>query len=252
MRRLEGKITLVTGAARGQGEAHARLFCSEGALVVIADVLDDSGEAVARELGEAARYLHLDVSNEDNWSHVMFAVEREFGGLDVLVNNAGIARYSPLTELTLEEYMTVVSVNQVGTFLGMRAAVPLMKERGTSSIVNVSSTSGLVGAPATLAYTASKFAVRGMTKTAALELAPFGIRVNSVHPGGVDTPMLRPAEMDGAGVELEHFVSRVPLQRLAQPVELAQLVLFLASNESSYCTGSEFVADGGLTAGPIS
>jgi 3alpha(or 20beta)-hydroxysteroid dehydrogenase len=252
MNRLDGKIALVSGAARGQGEAHARLFVAEGARVVVGDVLDEQGQALVEELGDDARYAHLDVSREEDWARVVATTVAEFGGLDILVNNAGIARYSSIVDLSLAAYMEVIGVNQVGAFLGMRAAIPLMTARGSGSIVNISSTSGLVGASGTLAYTASKFAIRGMTKTAALELAPLGIRVNSVHPGGVDTPMLKPDELENADVGLDQFIASVPLGRLAHPSELAKLVLFLASDESSYCTGSEFIADGGLTAGPIS
>jgi 3alpha(or 20beta)-hydroxysteroid dehydrogenase len=251
MDRLKGSVALITGAARGQGEAEARLFVEEGAKVVLADVRDDLGRALAAELGHDTLYTHLDVSDQEDWTTAMASAVAHFGPVDVLVNNAGIARYSPIADCSLGDYLDVIHVNQVGAFLGMRAVIPVMTERGGGSIVNISSTSGLVGAAGTVAYTASKFAVRGMTKTAALELAPVGIRVNSVHPGGVDTPMLKPDELEGAEIGLDEFVASVPMGRLADPKELAQLVLFLASSESSYCTGSEFIADGGLTAGPI-
>ncbi|MBI5089073.1 MAG: glucose 1-dehydrogenase [Actinobacteria bacterium] len=252
MNRLEGKVAIITGAARGQGAAEARLFVEEGASVVVADVLGEQTDRLVAELGPSARAVHLDVTDEKQWERAVSTAASEFGSVDVLVNNAGIARYSPIADLALAEYMAIINVNQVGTFLGMRAVIPSMRSAGRGSIVNISSTSGLVGAPGTAAYTASKFAVRGMTKTAALELASSGIRVNSVHPGGVDTPMLRSDDMDDAAIGLDAFVASVPLRRLAQPIELARLVLFLASDESSFCTGSEFVADGGLTAGPIS
>ncbi|MGD9996420.1 MAG: glucose 1-dehydrogenase [Ilumatobacteraceae bacterium] len=252
MNRLDGKVAIITGAARGQGAAEARLFAAEGARVVVADVLDEQADALAEELGDVALAVHLDVSDEAQWEQAVSTAVRKFGSVHVLVNNAGIARYSPIADLPLAEYMAIVNVNQVGTFLGMRAVIPTMARAGGGSIVNISSTSGLVGAPGTAAYTSSKFAVRGMTKTAALELASAGIRVNSVHPGGVDTPMLRSDDMDDAAIGLDSFVASVPMRRLADPVELARLVLFLASDESSFCTGSEFVADGGLTAGPIS
>jgi 3alpha(or 20beta)-hydroxysteroid dehydrogenase len=251
MNRLDGKVAIITGASRGQGAAEARLFVNEGARVVLADVLDDQAAALTAELGDQARCIHLDVTDEGEWERTVSLAMSAFGRVDVLVNNAGIAKYSPIADLSLAQYMEVVNVNQVGTFLGMRAVISAMTRGGRGSIVNISSTSGLVGVPGTAAYTASKFAVRGMTKVAALELAASGIRVNSVHPGGVDTPMLHSDDMEAAAIGLESFVKTVPLGRLAEPRELANLVLFLASDESSYCTGSEFVADGGLTAGPI-
>ena len=244
---LDGKVAIVTGAARGQGEAQARLFATEGATVLLGDVLDDEGVAVADSIGEAAVYWHLDVTEEAGWAGAMDEVERRWGRLDVLVNNAGIARFAPLAMTALEDYMAVIGVNQVGVFLGMRAAIPLMSGTGGGSIINTSSVDGLTGMMGVTAYVASKFAVRGMTKTAALELGPVGIRVNSIHPGGVDTPMLRP---DGMPVlDLSTVFSRVPLGRIGTVEDVAELALFLASDRSSYCTGAEFVIDGGLLAG---
>ncbi|MHB8511624.1 MAG: glucose 1-dehydrogenase [Actinomycetota bacterium] len=241
--RLSGKTALVTGAARGTGEATARLFASEGARVVIADVLDAEGEAVAKEIGDSASFAHLDVSNEDDWASALKPLDR----LDVLINNAGILRFASIEEEALGDYMKVINVNQVGVFLGMRAAIPLMKKAGGGSIVNVSSVEGLRGLPRLSAYAASKFAVRGMTKVAAVELGKFGIRVNSIHPGGVDTPMVR--EQGLQSVENIDFIFKgIPLRRAGKPADLANMMLFLASDESSYCTGAEFVIDGGATA----
>jgi 3alpha(or 20beta)-hydroxysteroid dehydrogenase len=253
MGRLDGKVAIISGAARGQGEAEARLFAEEGASVVLGDVLDDRGAAVATEIGAAARYLHLDVRDPDNWAAAVTLAENTFGPVTVLVNNAGILRWSPLVETPLEQFREVVEVNQIGPFLGMKAVVPSMLKAGGGSIVNISSTNGLGGFPNTISYTATKWAVRGMTKTAAMELGPLGIRVNSIHPGGVETEMIRPR--DGSPIASdEEFASRfadLPLRRAAQPIEIARLALFLASDESSYSTGSEFVADGGMLAGPL-
>lgn len=244
---LDGKVAIVTGAARGQGEAEARLFAAEGAAVLLGDVLDDEGAAVADSLREAAVYRHLDVTREDSWADAVAEVEQRWGRLDILVNNAGIARFAPLAMTTLEDYMAVIAVNQVGVFLGMRAAIPLMSGTGGGSIVNTSSVDGMTGMMGVTAYVASKFAVRGMTKTAALELGPVGIRVNSIHPGGVDTPMLRPEGMPA--LDLSSVFTRVPLGRIGTVDDVADLALFLASDRSSYCTGTEFVIDGGLLAG---
>ncbi len=248
--RLEGKVALITGAARGLGEAEARLFVEEGARVYLGDVLDDEGEAVAASLGSAAIYRHHDVSRAESWSAFVTAANEAFGHIEVLINNAGIAHVAPIAEIALEDYERVIQVNQVGCLLGMQAVIPALAKAGGGSIVNVSSVSGIEGTPGMVAYVASKFAIRGMTKTAALELGRLGIRVNSLHPGGVDTPMAQRSEeqIEGAG---DPYYSHLPLGRIGRPDELAQLALFLASDESSYCTGSEFVADGGLLAGMI-
>ena len=241
---LDGKVALVTGAARGQGEAEARLFVAEGAKVVVADVRDEVGQALAAELGaDHARYQHLDVSKPDDWAAAVAATTAAFGSLDVLVNNAGILRTGLIEDMGLDDYMTVVGVNQVGCWLGMKTAVTAMKERG-GSIVNISSTGGLKGIRGMSAYVSSKFAVRGMTKVAALELGKYGIRVNSVHPGAVDTDMVR--EMASRTAP---SYDTMPIPRSGTAAEIANLVLFLASDASSYCTGAEFVADGGSLAG---
>jgi 3alpha(or 20beta)-hydroxysteroid dehydrogenase len=248
MGRLDGKVAIVSGAARGQGEAEARLFVAEGAKVVLGDVLDDLGEKVAIDLGDAARYVHLDVTKPDDWKSAVDTAVSTFGKLDVLINNAGILKLGPIETQPLEEYLAVINVNQVGCFLGMQAVIPAMKAAGGGSIVNTSSVSGLIGTVGLAAYTASKFAVRGMTKVAAMELGHSGIRVNSVHPGGVDTAMLRMEEFDD--IDDDAVYGAQPIPRVAQPEEIAKMMLFLASDDSSFSTGSEFVADGGYTAGP--
>lgn len=245
MGRLAGKVALVTGAAGGQGAAAARRFVEEGARVVVTDVNDEAGKAFADGIG--AHYRHLDVSEEDEWTAALAETAEVYGTPNVLVNNAGVLHLSLLQDTTLADYLRVIQVNQIGTFLGMRAVVPGMVAAGGGSIINVSSVEGLSATPLLTAYTASKFAVRGMTKVAALELGAKGVRVNSVHPGAIETGLL-PNALGGQPVDLTYVGKRVPLRRVGQPPEIAQLVLFLASDESSYCTGAEFIADGGVTA----
>jgi 3alpha(or 20beta)-hydroxysteroid dehydrogenase len=243
--RLSGKVALITGAARGQGAEEARLFASEGASVVLTDVLDDDGKQAATEIGSAATFHHHDVTSEAEWTSVVDAVLAEYGQLDVLVNNAGILAIAPLVLTTEAEYRRVIDVNQIGTFLGMKAVVPHMVERQQGSIINISSVAGLMGSPGMIAYGASKWAVRGMTKSVALEVAPFGVRVNSIHPGIIETPMLEEFEKWGV---MGAVMERVPVGRTADAREVANLALYLASDESVYSTGSEFVVDGGMTA----
>ncbi|GHF05807.1 3-alpha-hydroxysteroid dehydrogenase [Amycolatopsis deserti] len=245
MGRLDGKAALITGAARGQGAAAARRFTQEGAKVMVADVADDDGKALAEEIG--AVYQHLDVSREDDWAAAVQRAEDEFGGLTVLVNNAGILHFSELAHTSLADYERVIGINQIGAFLGMRSVVEPMTRAGGGSIINVSSVEGLAGMPFLVAYTASKFAIRGMTKVAALELGSKGIRVNSVHPGMIDTKMVSDAA-GGAEIDTSWVGKKVALGRVGKPEEIAHLAVFLASDESSYCTGAEFVADGGATA----
>ena len=252
MGRLDGKVALISGAARGLGRAMARLFAAEGAKVALGDRRDAEGEAAARELGASALFVHLDVTSESDWAAAVAATTGRFGRLDVLVNNAGIAEGAPLWETTLESYRRVIDVNQVGVFLGMRAVVAAMTAAGGGSIVNVSSIDGLIGMDHILSYVASKWAVRGMTKTAARELGPRRIRVNSIHPGFVPTQLA--VEDDAALAPVQalieaHAARLAPLGRAGRHEEIARLALFLASDESSYSTGSEFVADGGLVSG---
>jgi 3alpha(or 20beta)-hydroxysteroid dehydrogenase len=230
------------------GAAESRLFVAEGASVVVADVLTAEGEILAKELGDRAHFVFLDVTDESAWARCIDEVTSMFGALDVLVNNAGVASLAPIVGTTTAEYLRVVGVNQLGVFLGMRTAIPAMSKSGNGSIINISSIEGLGGSPMAIAYAASKFAVRGMTKVAALELAPAGIRVNSIHPGGVRTPML---DSIGGADTAALVVPSIPMKRLATAEEIALLALFLASDESSYCTGSEFIADGGVTAGVL-
>ena len=248
MGRLDGRVALISGAARGQGEAEARLFAAEGAKVVLGDVLDDLGEKLAIDIGGDAVYQHLDVTKPEDWSRAVGLAVGRFARLDVLVNNAGILRLGTIESQSLDEYMAVVNVNQVGCFLGMQAAIPALKAAGGGVIINTSSTSGFIGMPGLAAYTATKFAVRGMTKCAAMELGHHGIRVNSVHPGGIDTEMTRLPEWENVDKDLVY--GSQPIPRIGQPEEVARLMVFLASDDSSYCTGAEFLVDGGMTAGP--
>ncbi len=245
MGRLDGKVALITGGARGQGAQEAELFASEGASVVITDVLDDDGKATAAAIGARATFHHHDVTSEADWTSVVDAVLDEHGQLDVLVNNAGVLAIAPLVMTTEQEYRRVIDINQVGVFLGMKAVVPHMVERTSGSIVNISSVAGLMGTPGMIAYGASKWAVRGMTKAVALEVAPFGVRVNSIHPGIIETPMLEEFEKWGI---MSAVMDRVPVGRKADAIEVARLALYLASDDSAYSTGSEFVVDGGMTA----
>jgi 3alpha(or 20beta)-hydroxysteroid dehydrogenase len=249
MGRLDGKVALITGAARGQGAAEARLFVAEGAHVMLGDVLDADGEIVAKDLGDRAAYLRHDVTSESAWDAIVEATRTRFGRIDVLVNNAGVFEIIGMTNTTLDQYMRIVTINQVGTFLGMKAVTQTMIGQGAGSIVNISSVAGLAGSAGTIAYSASKFAVRGMTKVAAIELASFGIRVNSVHPGFIDTAMLRDALGATHAATMERAGAQVPNGRLATADDVAKLVLYLASDDSVYSTGSEFVVDGGLSAG---
>jgi 3alpha(or 20beta)-hydroxysteroid dehydrogenase len=238
--RLTGKVALVSGGARGMGASHVRTMVAEGAKVVFGDILDAEGEAVAKEVGDDTRYVHLDVTQPDDWDAAVATAVSEFGGLHVLVNNAGIINIGTFEDYALSEWQRIIDINLTGVFLGIRAAVKPMKEAGTGSIINISSIEGIAGTIACHGYTASKFAVRGLTKSAALELGPSGIRVNSIHPGLIKTPMTEWVPED---------IFTTALGRIAQPVEVSNMVIYLASDDSSYSTGSEFVVDGGTTAG---
>jgi len=244
--RLNGKIALITGAARGQGAEEAKLFAAEGASVVVADIREDEGEALSRQIGSNAHFVKLDVGDERSWEEAIRSTLARFGRLDILINNAGVFHRKALIDTSVQEIMDVFRVNQLGVLLGMKAVFRTMRDAGGGSIVNISSVAGLRGVPNTAAYTASKHAVRGATKVAALEFAPYRIRVNSVHPGLIDTDMVRdvldPDIMNG-------LVSAIPQQRYGTAADVAKMVLFVASDEASYSTGCEFVCDGGSLTG---
>ena len=245
--RLEGRVAMVTGGARGQGEAEARLFAREGASVVICDVLVDEGRQVAAEINEAggqAHFIKLDVSSEPEWKNAVDAAVRRFAGLDILVNNAAVLRAEALLETTGPIWAQAMDVNAKGVFLGTKQVIPEMRRAGGGSIVNISSSSAMKASGVATAYHASKGAVRSFTRAAAIQYARDNIRVNSVYPGGVWTPMLTGAYSQET---LDFWQSRMPMGRRAQPVEIAYAVLYLASDESSYVTGAELVVDGGLT-----
>ncbi|MBP6685376.1 MAG: glucose 1-dehydrogenase [Leucobacter sp.] len=237
---LSGKVALVTGGARGIGEAYVRALHEAGANVMVADVLVAEGAELAAELGERAEFVELDVRDEDQWSAAVNATIARFGSVDVLVNNAGIANAAPIEHFTLEKWNAVISVNLTGVFLGCRAVVPAMKAQGSGSIINISSVEGMRGSPGLHGYTAAKFGVRGMSASLAVELGPSGIRVNSVHPGYITTAMsarIDPDKLD------------IPLGRPGVPEDLAGTIVFLASDASSFTSGAEFVVDGGMIAG---
>ena len=247
MGRLSGKVAIITGGARGMGAATSRLFAAEGAKVAIADVLDDAGAALAAELGDSVRFCRLDVTSEQAWADVVTKVEADLGPVDILVNNAGILLFKALLETSLEDYEKVLKVNLVGEFLGIKAVAPGMIARGKGSIVNISSVDGMKGANGLAAYASSKWGVRGLTRVAAMELGHRGVRVNSVHPGGVDTAM---TNYDASPrVAINERFRNIPAQRVGGPEEVAAASLFLASDESSYMMGSEIVVDGGMVLG---
>ncbi|MFH8840845.1 SDR family NAD(P)-dependent oxidoreductase [Streptomyces sp. NPDC017868] len=249
MGKLDGRVVLVTGAARGQGEQEARLFAAEGAKVVLGDVLDEAGEALAKELGEErAAYVRLDVTSEDDWTAAVAAARERFGKIDGLVNNAGILRFNELVSTPLDEFRAIVSVNQTGCFLGIRTVAPEIAAAGGGTIVNTASYTGITGMAGVGAYAASKHAVLGLTRVAALELAAKGIRVNAVCPGAIDTPMSNPEGVDPAATA-ELYRKLVPLGRIGRPEEVAALALFLTGEDSAYITGQPFVIDGGWLAG---
>ena len=250
MGRLDGKVALISGGARGQGAAEVNLFAQEGAQVAFGDILDEEGRKVEeqiRELGGEATYLHLDVTQEGDWRRVVELVESKYGKLDILVNNAGISLGTrSIEEITVEDWEHTMAVNVEGVFLGTKLAIPAMRRAGGGSIVNISSTAGLVGIGRSAAYTASKGAVRLFTKATAIQHAKDQIRCNSVHPGPINTPFLQ--ELLDNPDRLQERLSRVPMGRLGTPEDIAYGVLYLASDESSFVTGSELVIDGGTTA----
>lgn len=243
MGRLDGKVAIITGGAGGMGKMHGKYFVREGAKVVIADLESSDGQKVADELGDNAIFVSSDVTDVSSWERLVKETEDKFGPVSILVNNAGIVSQGSIEGTSLEEYRKTIHINQDGVFLGMKYVLPSMKKAENGSIVNISSIAGIVGGENNLAYTASKFAVRGMTKAAAAEFAQFGIRVNSVHPGVIRTPM---TEQEGVKELVQEMAKDIPMKRIAEPEEITNLVLYLASDESSYSTGTEFVADGGL------
>ncbi|WP_405779795.1 SDR family NAD(P)-dependent oxidoreductase [Streptomyces sp. NBC_00859] len=256
MGKLDGRVFVITGAARGQGEQEARLFVAEGAKVLLGDVLDEQGAALAKELGESAVYVRLDVTREADWSAAVEAAKEAFGKIDGLVNNAGILRFNELVTTPLEEFQQVVQVNQVGAFLGMRTVAPEIEAAGGGTIVNTASYTALTGMAFVGSYAATKAAIVGMTRVAAMELAAKGIRVNAMCPGAIDTPMSNPAQLDPdadpaeASAALDELYRKlVPLGRVGRPDEVARLALFLSGEDSSYITGQPFVIDGGWLAG---
>jgi 3alpha(or 20beta)-hydroxysteroid dehydrogenase len=247
MGRLEGKVAIVTGAARGTGEATARRFAAEGASVVLGDVRDELGRAVAKQIGDAAVYLHLDVTRELDWEQAVALARTRFGKLDVLINNAAILHIAPIARTSLEDWNRVVSVNQTGPFLGIRAAIEPMRAAGGGSIVNVASVDALEGLNGVSAYAATKWALRGLTRCAALELGRLGIRVNTVCPAGGSLEMSAPWRPPG--VDPAEYLEHRAIPRRAELTEIVSLILFLASDEASFCTGGDYPVDGGHTAG---
>lgn len=243
-KKLENRVAIITGGAQGMGASHARRFVKEGAKVVVTDILEEKGKAVAQELGKNAIFIKHDVTKAEDWDKVIKETESTFGPVNILINNAGIGFVKLIEDMTEKEYRMEIDINQVSIFLGMKAVLPSMKKTKNGSIVNISSVAGLIALPQYVAYSGSKFAVRGMTKVAALEFADYGIRVNSVHPGLIDTPM---TQDENNAASLAEFTKSIPMKRAAQPEEVSNLVLFLASDDSSYSTGSEFVIDGGST-----
>jgi 3alpha(or 20beta)-hydroxysteroid dehydrogenase len=252
---MEGKLAIVTGAARGTGEATARLLAAEGARVVLADLLEEQGALVAKEIGDRAVFQRLDVTSEQSWGELVTATARDLGSVDVLVNNAAVLHMAALDETELSDYERVVRVNQVGPFLGMKAVAPGMKEAGRGSIVNVSSIDGMSAKNGLVAYSASKWAVRGMTRVAAIELGKFGIRVNAVCPEAGSAEMMRPYIPEGVDPELaSSFQQRILKTQMKRSVadkvgDVAKMILFLASDESGSCTGTDFLVDGGNLSG---
>lgn len=241
MNRLQDRVALISGAARGMGAAHAQAIVAEGGQVVVGDIRDDEGRALADELGEAAVFVHLDVTSPNDWQAAIQRCLKRFGKLNVLVNNAGIVNFGPIGDYSLDAWHAVLDIDLTGAFLGITAAMPALKASAPSSIINISSTAGLQGSAELHGYTAAKWGLRGLTKSVAQEVGIDRVRVNSVHPGVIQTPMIEGFDVSSLGGGA--------LGRAAQPHEVSNVVVFLASNESSFCTGAEFVVDGGITAG---
>jgi 3alpha(or 20beta)-hydroxysteroid dehydrogenase len=249
MGKLDGKVAVITGGSRGQGASHVRMFVEEGAKVVFTDILEDEGETLTKDLGDNVKFVKHDVRNEEEWKQVIDVAESSFGPVNILINNAGIYISRKIENHSEEEFRKVIDTNLFSVFLGMKTVISSMKKAGGGSIINVSSINGLRGMVASAAYDSSKFAIRGITKTAALEFAEYGIRVNSVHPGAIQTPMIEVDVADEGTVDnASGTIDKTPLKRVGQPEEVSKLMVFLASDDSSYSTGSEFVLDGGVTA----
>ncbi|MDE2436405.1 MAG: glucose 1-dehydrogenase [Sphingomonadales bacterium] len=247
MNRLEGKVALVTGGARGIGEGIVRRFIAEGASVLITDLLDEPGEALAAELGVKAAFLHQDVTSRSGWGEAVAAAEARFGRLDILVNNAGVLFFSGFEDYSAEQIDTLIDVNIKGVILGCQAAIPALERAGGGAIVNMSSADGIAGANAVSVYCATKFAVRGLTKALALELGPRKIRVNSIHPGGIYTPLANPMQVDKATYDKAYWI--YPAQYAGEPKDIAAAAAYLASDDARYCMGTELSVDGGMNAG---
>lgn len=243
MARFEDKVALVTGGASGMGAADCRLFVEEGAKVVIADLNEEMGQKLADDLGDAAIFVNLNVADEDSWKNAIAKTNEAFGHLDILVNNAGILQQTGVDDTTLEQFQKIMAINVDGVFLGMKYAIPEMRKQGGGAIVNMSSTAGLEGQVNATGYVASKWAVRGMTKTVAADVADENIRINSVHPGAIATPMT------AATLSADSPLPLAAINRPAVPEEVAKVVLFLASDDASYMNGAELAVDGGLTLG---
>lgn len=244
MGRLDGKVVVITGGAGGMGSKHAEVFIKEGAKVVIADLGSSNGVKLAQDLGEDALFVELDITDEVSWEKLVKETEDKFGPISVLINNAGIANGTPLETTSVADFKRMIDINLTGTFIGIKKVVPSMKKTVNGSIINISSGLGLIGAKGNTAYVASKFGITGLTKAVAADLAEYNIRVNSVHPGAIKTPLV---ELESNRELVEQTKASVPLKRIAEPEEISNLVLFLASDESSYSTASSFIADGGAT-----
>ncbi|MGP4027614.1 glucose 1-dehydrogenase [Actinomadura sp. 3N407] len=250
MGQLDGKVALITGGARGMGKSHVRRFLDEGAKVVFGDVLEDEGAKLAADLGDGARFVRMDVTREDDWRNAVETATATFGALHILVNNAGIIRHKTIEDMSVDEFRQILDVNLIGQWLGVKSVTAAMREAGGGSIVNVSSTEGFIGASGLAAYSASKFGVRGLTKAAARELGKYEIRVNSIHPGGVLTPLsLQDDVVSATADSADAFMKALPLGRMGKSKEVSGLVVYLASDDSSYCTGSEVLVDGGMLTG---
>jgi 3alpha(or 20beta)-hydroxysteroid dehydrogenase len=249
MGQLDGRVAFVSGGARGQGAAVVRRLADEGAKVAIGDVLPEPGKAVAAELGDRGLYLDLDVTSESAWEQAVALVTRDLGPIDILVNNAGVVAITPMIGGDVAEYLRVINVNQHGVYLGMRAVLPGMAAARRGAIVNVASVEGRRGSAGLAAYTASKHAVVGLTRSAALEVAGLGIRINSVSPGGINTSMFATLDIDSLDIDPATICSRIPAGRFAEPEETAALIVFLVSDAAAYCYGGDYVVDGGWTVG---